>query len=84
VRVSCLGIGSDRSEQSANREHGIGNPLIVDHQPVRKSLSGHPFAERALYDAHLDGIYRVMHRMAGEPDLAADFTPGNIRRTAID
>ena len=31
-------------------------------------------AERALYDAHVDRIYRLMHRMAGDGDLAADFT----------
>ena len=31
-------------------------------------------AERALYDAHVDRIYRLMHRMAGDADLAADFT----------
>lgn len=31
-------------------------------------------AERALYDAHVDRIYRLMFRMAGEPELAEDFT----------
>lgn len=46
----------------------------VDLQLVRKCLSGDPVAERALYDAHVDRIYRLMHRIAGEPDLAADFT----------
>ena len=33
-----------------------------------------PQAERALYDAHVERIYRLMHRMAGDADLAADFT----------
>jgi RNA polymerase sigma-70 factor (ECF subfamily) len=27
-----------------------------------------------LYDAHVERIYRLMHRMAGDGDLAADFT----------
>lgn len=31
-------------------------------------------AERALYDAHVDRIYRLMFRMAGEQELAEDFT----------
>ena len=50
------------------------NPRILDRQLVRKCLSGDPFAERAVYDAHVDRVYRLMHRMAGEADLAADFT----------
>ncbi len=31
-------------------------------------------AERALYDAHVERVYRLMHRMAGDSDLAQDFT----------
>src|SRR5262245_48372744 len=31
-------------------------------------------AERALYDAPVDRIYRLMFRRAGEPELAEDFT----------
>lgn len=27
-----------------------------------------------MYDAHVERIYRLMHRMAGDGDLAADFT----------
>lgn len=37
-------------------------------------MRGDVAAERALYDAHVERIYRVMHRMAGDGDLAADFT----------
>ncbi len=50
------------------------NPRILDRQLVHKCLAGDPFAERALYDAHVDRVYRLMHRMAGDADLAADFT----------
>ena len=52
----------------------IENPRILDRQLVHQCLAGDPLAERALYDAHVDRIYRLMHRMAGDPDLAADFT----------
>lgn len=29
---------------------------------------------RELYDAHVDRVYRLAFRMAGDADLAADFT----------
>lgn len=41
---------------------------------MHKCLAGDTSAERALYDAHVDRVYRLMHRMAGDGDLAADFT----------
>jgi RNA polymerase sigma-70 factor (ECF subfamily) len=50
------------------------NPRLLDRQLVARCMRGDPLAERALYDAHVERIYRLMHRMAGDPDLAADFT----------
>ena len=50
------------------------NPRLLDHQLVSKCLAGDALAERALYDAHVERIYRLMHRMAGDGELAADFT----------
>ena len=50
------------------------NPRLVDRQLVSRCLAGDSLAERALYDAHVERIYRLMHRMAGDGDLAADFT----------
>src|SRR5215211_4360650 len=50
------------------------NPRLVDRELVHKCLAGEPQAERALYDAHVERIYRLAHRMAGDGDLAADFT----------
>lgn len=50
------------------------NPRLLDRHLVDRCLSGDPTAERALYDAHVERIYRLMHRMAGDADLAADFT----------
>jgi RNA polymerase sigma-70 factor (ECF subfamily) len=50
------------------------DPRAVDRQLVARCLDGDGAAERALYDAHVERIYRLMHRMAGDGDLAADFT----------
>ena len=47
---------------------------LNDRQLVTRCLGGDPAAERALYDMHVERIYRLMHRMAGDADLAADFT----------
>ena len=47
---------------------------LIDRQLVHRCLAGEPQAERALYDAHVERVYRLMHRMAGDADLAADFT----------
>jgi len=52
----------------------IEDSRLADRQLVTRCLSGDRLAERALYDAHVDRVYRLMFRMAGEPDLAADFT----------
>ena len=50
------------------------DPRFLDRQLVTRCLAGDALAERALYDAHVDRLYRLMHRMAGDGDLAADFT----------
>ncbi len=50
------------------------SPRFLDRQLVNRCLAGDAIAERDLYDAHVERIYRLMHRMAGDPDMAADFT----------
>jgi RNA polymerase sigma-70 factor (ECF subfamily) len=45
-----------------------------DRQLVSACIAGDALAERALYDAHVDRVYRLAFRMAGDSDLAADFT----------
>ena len=47
---------------------------MTDRQLVARCLAGDVTAERALYDAHVERIYRLAYRMAGDGDLAADFT----------
>ena len=44
-----------------------------ERQIVAGVRAGDPVAERALYDAHVDRVYRLAYRMAGDGDLARDF-----------
>jgi RNA polymerase sigma-70 factor (ECF subfamily) len=41
---------------------------------VSRVLAGDPAAEREFYDAHVDSVYRLAYRVAGDPELARDFT----------
>jgi RNA polymerase sigma-70 factor (ECF subfamily) len=47
---------------------------VDDRQLVARILSGDPAAERALYEQHVDRVYRLAYRLAGSDDLAQDFT----------
>lgn len=41
---------------------------------ISRVRAGEPAAERALYDAHVDRVYRLAFRLAGDAELARDFT----------
>ena len=41
---------------------------------IDRVLAGDPSAERELYDAHVDRVYRLAYRMTGEDALAQDCT----------
>ncbi len=45
-----------------------------DQQLISRVLAGDPTAERALYDAHVDRVFRLVYRMAGDLDRAQDYT----------
>ncbi len=47
---------------------------MTDAELIAEILRGDPRAERTLYDAHVDRIYRLAWRMAGDETLARDFT----------
>jgi len=55
---------------------GIGENqnVVTDKQLVARCLAGDRSAERALYDAHVDRVFRLAYRLAGDSDLAQDFT----------
>ncbi len=41
---------------------------------VKRVLNGDPAAERALYDANVDRVYRLAYRMVNDPSLAEEYT----------
>ena len=45
-----------------------------DRTLIARVLAGDPTAERALYDAHVDRVFRLVYRMAGDRDRAQDYT----------
>ncbi|MBA3260526.1 MAG: sigma-70 family RNA polymerase sigma factor [Gemmatimonadales bacterium] len=44
-----------------------------DRELIGRVLAGDPDAERALYDAHVDRVFRLVYRMAGDMDRAQDW-----------
>ena len=48
---------------------------LSERDLIRRVLDGDASAERALYEAHVDRVYRLCYRIAnGDRDLAQDFT----------
>ncbi len=47
---------------------------MTDHDLIAAVLRGDVRAERQLYDAHVDRVYRLAYRMAGDETMARDFT----------
>jgi RNA polymerase sigma-70 factor (ECF subfamily) len=47
---------------------------VEETQLIARVRAGDGAAERALYDAHVDRVYRLAYRLAGDETLAQDFT----------
>jgi RNA polymerase sigma-70 factor (ECF subfamily) len=47
---------------------------VEERELIGRVLAGDPSAERALYDAHVDRVFRLVYRMAGDLDRAQDYT----------
>jgi RNA polymerase sigma-70 factor (ECF subfamily) len=47
---------------------------VQERELIGRVLAGDPSAERALYDAHVDRVFRLVYRMAGDLDRAQDYT----------
>jgi len=45
-----------------------------DRATLARALLGEPAAERELYERHVDRVYRMVYRMAGDAELAREFT----------
>lgn len=60
---------------------GCPEPVILERRArveerelIARAAAGDAIAERALYDTHVDRVYRLAFRLAGSDDLAQDFT----------
>lgn len=47
---------------------------VDDRDLIERVLAGDPSAERALYDTHVDRVFRLVYRMAGDLHRAQDYT----------
>lgn len=47
---------------------------VDDAELIGRILAGDPDAERELYEAHVDRVYRLAYRLAGDSDRADDYT----------
>lgn len=61
-----------------NREHERdfeGRGRVDEAELIRRVLRGDPVAERQLYDAHVERVFRLCYRLSGgDEELAQDFT----------
>lgn len=48
--------------------------VVEERELIAQARLGDGAAERALYDAHVDRVFRLSYRLAGDDDLARDFT----------
>ena len=47
---------------------------VDERQLIARAAAGDEAAQRALYDAHVDRVYRLAYRLAGDEELAREFT----------
>jgi RNA polymerase sigma-70 factor (ECF subfamily) len=47
---------------------------VDERELIARVRSGDGAAERQLYDAHVERVYRLTYRLAGDDDLAREFT----------
>ena len=47
---------------------------MSEQELIERSCQGEHTAFKELYDANVDRIYRLTYRMAGDDDLARDYT----------
>jgi RNA polymerase sigma-70 factor, ECF subfamily len=52
----------------------IARRVPTEQDLIARCRAGDAGAERALYDNHVERVYRLAYRMAGDGDLAEDFT----------
>src|SRR5438046_9973370 len=48
--------------------------MVDERELIARVRAGVGAAERALYDAHVDRVYRLAYRLEGDDELAREFT----------
>ena len=80
--MSSRELGSSTSNPSAARrvrdavrshDPTLGS-RVHEQELIGRVLAGDPSAEREMYDAHVDRVFRLVYRMAGDLDRAQDYT----------
>ncbi len=51
-----------------------------ERELLTRAQAGDPVAERAIYDTHVDRVYRLAFRLAGDAELAKEFTQDSFIR----
>ena len=75
VRFSTKPSRAPLCQKAAQLEGQVSeSDSVSESQLVARAIEGDQAAQRALYDAHVDRVYRLAYRVAGEEDLARDFT----------
>jgi RNA polymerase sigma-70 factor, ECF subfamily len=66
----------ERVNQASQKQTGISEPTtrVDERQLIAAAVAGEVTAQRMLYDQHVDRVYRLAFRLAGEDELARDFT----------
>ena len=59
-----------RAEPAGDRRHGS----LTETELIQRLKDGDQSVARTLYEAHVDRVFRLCYRFAGEYDLAQDFT----------
>lgn len=56
------------------KQRKTGAPTATDVKAVARARAGDPRAIRELYDTHVERVYRVVLRLASDPEIAAECT----------
>jgi RNA polymerase sigma-70 factor (ECF subfamily) len=59
---------------SAARRLDSARDEMAESELIARAVSGDAAAQRALYDGHVDRVYRLAFRLAGDDEMARDFT----------
>ncbi len=66
--------GANACQRCGSVETTYAPEPVEERELISRVLAGDPSAERALYDAHVDRVFRLAYRMAGDMDRAQDYT----------